>query len=117
MYIHFSKSGLYLHEGLALLDLRKPGEALDAFLHIDGLHPKMEISERSRIDVLNQQAMAAGTKGDLEQFRLYMETAVISALKLGSDLRYSEAWDIYKHVQGIWGDEPQVQTLSYLFTK
>jgi tetratricopeptide (TPR) repeat protein/lambda repressor-like predicted transcriptional regulator len=115
LYIHFSKSGLYLHEGLALLDLHKPGEALDTLLNIDGLHPKLAISERSRIDVLNQQALAAGGKGDLEQFHLYLEGAVTSAHKLGSDLRYSEAWDVYTRVQAIYPREPQVGSLNTLF--
>jgi hypothetical protein len=40
LYINFSESGLYLHEGLALLNLRKPDKTLDVLLHIDGLHPK-----------------------------------------------------------------------------
>lgn len=114
-YIHFSKSGLYLHEGLALLDLHQPEEALDVLLQIDGLHPKLDISERSRIDVLNQQARAAGDQGDLEQFKLYLESAVASALKLGSELRYSEAWDTYKHVYDRKGYEPQVSSLAGLF--
>jgi len=117
LYIHFSKSGLYLHEGLALLDLHKPQEALAVLLHIDGLQPKIDISERSRIDVLNQQARAAGDKGDLEQFKLYLESAVTSALKLGSELRYSEAWDTYKHVSDLWKHEPQVKSLTELFGK
>jgi len=117
LYLSFSKSGLYLHEGLALLDLQRPIEALDALLQIDGLHPKMDISERSRIDVLNQQALAAGTKGDLEQFRLYLEAAVTSAVKIGSDLRYSEAWEMYRRVQDMWSREPQVRNLRSLFTR
>ena len=117
LYIHFSESGLYLHEGLALLDLHKPDKALDVLLHIDGLHPKIEISERSRIDVLNQQARAAGTKGDLEQFHLYLENAVTSALKLGSELRYSEAWNVYEHVRNMHGHVPLIKNLNYLFAR
>jgi tetratricopeptide (TPR) repeat protein len=114
-YIHFNKSGLYLHEGLALLDLHKPQDALDALLHVDGLHPKMDISERSRIDVLNQQARSVGEIGDLEQFKLYLESAVTSAHKIGSELRYSETWDTYKHVYRLWGHESQVRSLTRLF--
>lgn len=117
LYIHFGKASLYLHEGLALLDLHKSQDALDALLHIDGLSPKLEISERSRIDVLNQQARAAGDKGDLDQFKLHLESAVTSALKLGSELRYSEAWDTYKHVYDLWRNEPQVKSLATLFEK
>src|SRR5262249_6343667 len=64
-YIHFSQSGLFLHQGLALLDLHKPEEALNALLQVDGLNPKIVVSERSRIDFLNQQALASVALGDL----------------------------------------------------
>lgn len=115
LYTHFSRSSLFLHEGLALLDLYKPGEALQAFSKVDGLHPKMQVSERSRIDFLNQQAMAASLLGDLEVFTTYIEHAVKSSIVLGSDLRYSEAWDVYKRTRNAYPDESRVKTLAELF--
>lgn len=115
VYIHFSESSLYLHEGLALLDLHKPAEAMKAFMKVDGLRPRLIVSERSRVDFLNQQAMAAGQLRDLDQFKVYLENAVISARALGSELRLSEAWDVFKHTQSIWGNDPQINILAQIF--
>jgi len=116
-YIHFNKSSIPLHQGLALLDLHHPAEAADVFAQIDGLHPKLPISLRSQVDVLNQQSYAAIALGDLEQFKLYLEAAVPTALRLGSDLRKSEAWDVYTRALAKWPQEQQVKALANLFQK
>lgn len=117
LYIHFGRSSLFLHEGLALLDLHQPENASHALEKVDGLHPKMLVSERSRIDFLNQQAKAASMQGDLEKFSIYIDAAVTSALTLDSDLRYSEAWDVYKGIPQAWHHEPKVKALGTLFVK
>ena len=113
-YIHFSKSGLYLHEGLALLNLHQGKQAAAAFAHVDGLYPKLPISERSRIDILVQQSWAASQLRDLDQFSVYLDAAVTSARTLGSDLMLSEAWDCYNR-QGHWAGEPRFKLLGDLF--
>ncbi len=115
LYIHFPYSSVFLHEGLALLDLHQPEQATKALERVDGLYPKMEISERSRIDLLNQQALTAVQQGDLDRFSTYMNEAVTSARKLGSDLRVSEAWDIFTRMRDQWKYEPQMQSLRSLF--
>jgi DNA-binding SARP family transcriptional activator len=117
LYTHFERSSLFLHEGLAFLDLHQPANASRAFAHVDGLFPKMLVSERSRVDFLNQQAMTARVQNDIEQFCAYMEAAVTSALALGSDLRYSEAWNIYEVVPHAWHHEPRIKALRGLFVK
>ncbi|SRR6266487_1336213 len=115
VYIHFPYASVFLHEGLALLDLHQPGQAAKALEHVDGLYPKMEISERSRIDLLNQQARAAGQLRDLEGFSSYIEEAVTSARALGSELRLSEAWDTFAGMRDQWKYEPRLQSLGSLF--
>jgi transcriptional regulator with XRE-family HTH domain len=117
LYVHFEHSSLFLHEGLALLDLHQPADAARALAQVDGIAPKLPVSERSRIDFLNQQATAAVIQNDLEQFSLYIEAAVKSALALGSDLRYSEAWDVYKSALSRWYHEPRMKALGELFVK
>ncbi len=117
LYIHFPYSSVFLHEGLALLDLHRPGQAAKVLEQVDGLHPKMEISERSRIDLLNQQALAAGQQGDLDQFDKYMEEAITSAHRLGSELRLSEAWDIFIRMRDQWRYEPRIQSLGSFFAR
>lgn len=113
-YIHFSKSGLYLHEGLAFLNLHQGQLAARALEQVDGLQPKLPISERSRIDILIQQSWAASQVRDLDQFSVYLDAAVTSARKLSSDLMLSEAWDCYNR-QGYWAGEPKFKRLGDLF--
>ena len=113
-YIHFSQSGLYLHEGLAYLNLHQGKVAAKALEQVDGLHPKLAISERSRIDILVQQSWAASQLHDLDQFAVYIKAAVRSAQKLGSDLMLSEAWNCCDR-QPQWTNEPAFRRLGELF--
>lgn len=117
LYIHFPYSSVFLHEGLALLDLHQPKQATKALERVDGLRPKMEISERSRIDLLNQQALTAGQQGDLDRFSEYMKEAVASARELGSELRVSEAWDVFTRMSDQWKYELRIQSLRSLFAR
>jgi transcriptional regulator with XRE-family HTH domain len=115
-YIHFSESGLYLHEGLAFLSLHQGKQAAVALEHVNGLSPKLPISERSRIDILVQQSWAASQIGDLEMFITHMDAAIGSARRLGSDLFLSEAWECYSR-QGQWSRETQFKSLGEQFKK
>ncbi len=112
-YIHFSRSSIPLHEGLALLDLHQPGGATAVFAKIDS----SQLSLRSQIDVLNQLGYAAIALDDIERVKLSLEAAVPTALKLGSDLRRSESWDVYTRAFARWPQEQQVKNLSNLFQK
>ena len=113
-YIHFSESGLYLHEGLAHLNLHQGKQAAAALEHVDGLSPKIPISERSRIDILVQQSWAASQIDDLEMFTTHIGAAISAARKLGTELFLSEAWECYER-QGKWYKEPQFKHLGELF--
>lgn len=115
-YIHFSESGLYLHEGLAFLSLHQGKQAAAALEHVNGLSPKLPISERSRIDILVQQSWAASQIGDLEMFTTHIDAAITSARKLGSDLFLSEAWECYSR-QGQWSNEKQFRSLGERFKR
>jgi tetratricopeptide (TPR) repeat protein len=114
-YVHFDRSSIYLHQGLALLDLNQPADATRTLEQIDGLKPKMPISERNRSDVLNQQALAAGQQHDLEAFSAYLENAVASARSIGSELRVSEAWDVYTRISPQWRHETRIQAIVSVF--
>jgi hypothetical protein len=63
------------------------------------------------------EGLCAQAKGDLEQFSLYLEASVAGAVKLNSDLRYTEAYEVYKIGRNRWGEEPQVKALAGLFNK
>lgn len=115
-YIHFSQSGLYLHEGLAFLNLHQGKQAAVALEQVNGLAPKLPISERSRIDLLIQQSWAASQIGDLDMFCTHIDAAIASARKLGSDLLLSEAWECYSR-QGQWKQEKQFKRLGEQFNR
>lgn len=114
-FLHFDQASLPLHEGLMLLDLGKYTDAEKAFNKIDGLHPKLPLSERSRIDVLNQQALVAFKLQKLEAFETFMSEAITSASTLRSDLRLSEAWVVYAQARLQWKQEPRIQQLAAKF--
>jgi tetratricopeptide (TPR) repeat protein len=115
-YIHFSQSGLYLHEGLAYLSLHQGKQAAMALEQVNGLSPKLPISERSRIDILVQQSWAASQINDLEMFCTHIEAAIGSARRLGTELFLSEAWECYSR-QGQWHNEAQFKSLGEQFKK
>ncbi len=115
-YIHFSQSGLYLHEGLAFLNLHQGKQAAVVLEQVNGLSPKLPISERSRIDILVQQSWAASQIGDLDMFCTHIDAAIASARRLGSDLLLSEAWECYSR-QGQWKDEQQFKGLGEHFNQ
>lgn len=116
----YADSGLYsllLWDGLINLDLDQPKEAEQAFARVDGLAPKIEVPERVRIEFLTYQAETYLLLRELEQSCTYLEASVKASLALGSERRYSEAFDTYQQIRHVWRYEPQVKALGDLFVK
>jgi transcriptional regulator with XRE-family HTH domain len=116
----YSNNGLYslfLWDGLIHLELDQPREAEQAFAKIDGLAPKMEIPERVRIEFLTYQATTYHLLRELEQSCAYLKASVEASLALGSERRYSEAFDAYQQIRRAWPQEPQVKNLAALFVR
>lgn len=116
----YADSGLYsllLWDGLIQLDLDKPKEAEKAFAKVDGLSPKIDVPERVRIEFLTYQATTYLVLRELEQSCAYLEAAVKASLALGSERRYSEAFDAYQQMRRVWMHEPPVKALGDLFVK
>jgi hypothetical protein len=50
--------------------------------------------------------------GDLDLFATCLKDGTLMALSLGSQKRYSEAWDIFQRTPQKWRNERQLQELA-----
>ena len=73
---------LILCEGLHHLSFGRPREAARVFAQIDGIHPKVSLPERIRLDLLNCQAETFFALEDLEQACTYLETSIHASVVL-----------------------------------
>ena len=112
-HAEFSLSQMILWEGITRTQLEQTDQALDIFDRIK--QPGISISERVRIEILNQRAKTAIVSGDLEQGSIYVETGITGAKALGSQRRYNEAYDNYKQMALLWPQEKRVKELRELF--
>jgi DNA-binding XRE family transcriptional regulator len=108
---------LLLWDGLTHLDLHQLKEAEKAFAQVDGLHPKIHVPERVRIEFLNYQAETFTKLRKMEQAHDYLEEAVKASLALGSERRYSQAFEVYKQTRIVWRYETRIKGLGNLFTR
>ena len=108
---------LLLWDGLTHLDLHQLKEAEKAFAQVDGLHPKIHVPERVRIEFLNYQAETFTKLRKMEQAHTYLEEAVKASLALGSERRYSQAFEVYKQTRIVWHNETRIKELGELFTR
>lgn len=115
LYIGHDFGILTLHAGRTYYALGAYQQSLETLLQINGLQPKRPTSERSRIELLNQQTLAAAKLNDLELAMTYMEAAVTGAVELGSKQRFSEAKNIYQILQFLWPNETKVAGLRPIF--
>ena len=86
-------------------------------MQVGGLQSDMQVSERMRLEFLNNQAQVAFGLRDLERCCTYLEAGVMGALLMGSEQRYAEAKEVYQVMEIVWGDEPEVKALKDLFKR
>jgi len=108
---------LLLWDGLTHLDLHQLEGAEKAFAQVDGLDPKIHVPERVRIEFLNYQAETFTKLQKMEQAHTYLEEAVKASLTLGSERRYSQAFEVYKQMRLVWRHETRIKELGNLFTR
>jgi len=111
-YTHYSRYYLHLYEGLMYANLDQPDHALAAYARFD----TPEYASR-RLEMSGREAAALLLKGEMEHCSAKIEVAVTSALALNSDLRYSEALDVYQGMQLKWPHESRVKGLAELFQR
>jgi tetratricopeptide (TPR) repeat protein len=71
--------------------------------------------ERIRLEVVNYQAEAAFSLGDLEQCSIYVASGISGALAVGSQKRYQKIEKTYQQMLNKWPKEKRVETLGELF--
>ncbi len=109
---HFT---LLLWAGLTRLDLAQFDEAAKSFALVDGLQPKIKVSEKVRIAFLIYQAATFIALRNMEQACDYLEAAIKASLVLGSERRYRESLEVFAQMQSQWGREKRVTSLGELF--
>ena len=107
---------LALYEGLTFLGIEEPEKAWNAFSQIEK-YPKNATPERVRIEIINLQAETAVVASDLERFYDRIEVGRNGAIAMGSEKRYQEAYEAYKHGKQIWRNEPRIKDLAELFVR
>jgi tetratricopeptide (TPR) repeat protein len=112
-YADFDLPWLILGEGIVRTQLGETKQALEVFHRIE--QPGILVPERIRIEIFNQQAKTAIVSGDLEQDSAYVQAGVTGAKTLGSQRRYSEAYNNFKQMVLLWPQEQRVQALAELF--
>jgi tetratricopeptide (TPR) repeat protein len=100
----------------------KPNEALNALsqlIDLETLAPKMPMPERERIDVLNDMARAAlkSENKQMERVIHFWQAALEGALKLHSELRFSEVLVTYEIMQSLWPTEKRITELHDLIVR
>jgi transcriptional regulator with XRE-family HTH domain len=101
------------HEVLTHLHLHQPKQALEKLDQVDKSVPTTVVPRR--VELLNRRAATASQLGDMDQACSCVERAGTAALQLGSDLRYSEACEIYQHLRLKWPHERRVKAIAELF--
>lgn len=110
-YTHFKLPQKF--EAVMYLNLEQADKAWEALAKIDASVAMAVVPDRVELSL--DQARASLLLGDMEQSCKYLEFATTSASALGSDLRYHEAYSIYKQMYVQWPREQQVKALGELF--
>ncbi len=111
-YTHYDHYYLYLYQGLMYMKLNQPDQALSAYAHFN--NPKYA---SRRAEITNREAAALFASGDMDQCCDKVDAAVALAVTMDSDLRYSEAHEVYQGMLIKWPHERKVKHLAQLFQR
>jgi transcriptional regulator with XRE-family HTH domain/tetratricopeptide (TPR) repeat protein len=112
-YTHFNHWSIAALEGLMYLHFDQPLNSWDVFTRVENLVPMAPVPNRVELTV--RQARTATTMNDRDLACTYVEAAVTLALAANNQLRFDEAYNVYKDMQLKWGDDQQVKMLANLF--
>ena len=117
----YGKHSLLLFQGLVHLDLDRYApknnhahQAANALAEIGSFSTKEHIPERFRVEITNQQALAAIKDGNMEQFRQYLIEGIEGAHLLKSQKRKDEAVKNWREARKKWPHEVTVLELADL---
>lgn len=110
---------LYQGEGKMYLDLAQHDQRQDYYKSSrkaleQGIRIQA-VTERSMLETVIYQAGAALGSHDLDIYASCLEVGASTALQIGSQRRYQEAFDLYQQTPQNWKHEPQIQNLAAFF--
>jgi transcriptional regulator with XRE-family HTH domain len=116
IYVDSSPAEFILEDGIMHMQLGLQKQALDSFGQIidaGKLASKMPIPARSRIEALNNWALALlkSQQKDMEQTIKVWTAAIKEAKTLQSEQRFNEALRVYDLMETIWFDDKRVVAL------
>lgn len=117
LYADFGRPLHILYEGITRLDLNQPEVSSNVFARIATLPSSVVVPERIRLEVVNQQALAALALNDQERFTTFLKEGITGAQAIRSKKRWQEARDIYGQAQSVWPREARVQALRDVFVE
>ncbi len=112
-YTHFNAFTRANFEGLMYIHLQKPAEAWNVFTEAEKKLPATLAPQK--VELLVRQSLTLVTLDDMPAAVEHLEAATGAALKLGSNLRYQEASEIYDQMLLKWPHEQKVRGLEDLF--
>ena len=110
-------SSLNHYGGLIYLEFNQSKEAWETFAGVEALRSKIVIPQRTLIEIVNCQAEAALAQRDLELASAHIQKGAEGAAKLKSEMRFNEAFSIYRQMKIIWPHEPRIKELAELFRR
>ena len=117
LYAEFTPASLDLERGLAFVALAEqfPGrnyqdKAADIFGHLNSM--TTAVPARIRFEIINNQAVTAVLRSDLEAFESYISQAIEGATLLASKQRLRELTIAWHKAAQLWPREPRLKALS-----
>jgi transcriptional regulator with XRE-family HTH domain/tetratricopeptide (TPR) repeat protein len=117
LYMSASRPALHLYEALTFSDLKQPKDAWNALMQVNGVQPKMPVTESTRIEFINLQAKTAAMLGNMEESCTYLQAGVDAADAAGYSIWREEATEIYQDLVRIWPHELQIRRLGSLLNQ
>ena len=103
---------LYMFEGDTYLALGNAHAAWESLSQVDGLNPKIEVGEFTRLAILKSQARTAITLRDLELASQHLEVLITNAAQLQSQYGQTRAAEVYDAMRLVWPGEPHIAHLG-----
>lgn len=107
-YTHFKLPQVF--EVTMYLNLKQAKRAWEVLAKLETAVPMAVVPDR--VELAMKQARASLLLDDIEQSCKYVDFAASSAVALGSQLRYNEAYHLYQQMQMKWPREQVVKALA-----
>lgn len=121
LYADCGRDTLYQWEAKMYLDLAQHGQGHDYYQNAwNTLEQSIKIhaiSDRCMIETVIYQTSAALGLHDLEMYVSHLKEEASTALQIGSQRRYQEAFELYRQAPKNWKQGPKIRDLAALFNR